>query len=207
MVSHSRIINSFSASLRMRRFQQFADLLSVDQNSKILDVGGTPGFWINSGLEKNVTILNLNLPEVCPPPFTWVEGDACQMSGFTNHSFDIVFSNSVIEHVGDMDRQKQMASEIRRIGKRYWVQTPYKHFPVELHFVFPFFQYLPKQLQRKIASIWPFSFAKFQGRDPLLDVETIWLLDIRQMKALFPESHLVYERFAGLIKSLLIYKI
>ena len=72
--------------------------------------------------------------------FKYVIGDACNLDMLSSKSFDIIYSNSVIEHVG-RERQKEFANEIMRVGKKYWVQTPYKHFPVEPHFVFPFFQY------------------------------------------------------------------
>jgi 2-polyprenyl-3-methyl-5-hydroxy-6-metoxy-1,4-benzoquinol methylase len=58
-------------------------------------------------------------------------------------SFDIVFSNSVIEHVGDAESQQQFAHEIARVGRAYWVQTPNRRFPVEPHLLTPFLHFLP----------------------------------------------------------------
>ena len=180
--------------------------MRVVKTDLILDVGGSPYFWEGSGLEYNVTILNVSLPSPRSQIYHWVQGDACDMPMFDNQSFDIVFSNSVIEHVGDLDRQLQMAEEIRRVGKRYWVQTPYKHFPVEPHFVFPFFQYLPYPMRIFVAQYWPFSFAKRQKRDPRSDVDSIWLLNNIQMKALFNDSIIHEEKLLGMTKSIIAYR-
>lgn len=83
---------------------------------------------------------------------------------FQNNSFDIVFRNSVIEHVTipkdriwrlysgnefrrrSLVHQKEFADEIRRVGKGYWVQSPYKYFPVESHTWLPFIALFPRSI-------------------------------------------------------------
>jgi len=205
-MQHSKYVDNISTSFRVKRFQKFLHTLSVRKTEKILDVGGSIHFWKGSGLEHNVSILNISTPDVVHPPYTWIEGDACNMEMFDDKSFDIVFSNSVIEHVGDFNRQKQMADEIIRVGKKYWVQTPYKHFPIEPHFIFPFYQYLPQKVRIVVAQYWPLSFAKRQGRDATIDAKTIWLLNCEQMQSLFVGAELEKEKFLGITKSLLVFK-
>ena len=102
-------LEKISPPLRKRRFEQFMDRLNIQLDDRILDVGGLPSIWHESGLEQQVTILNKRIPGTANPPFIWVEGDACNMAMFEDQSFDIVYSNSVIEHVGDLARQHQMA--------------------------------------------------------------------------------------------------
>jgi hypothetical protein len=55
----------------------------------------------------------------------------------SDQEYDIAFSNSVIEHVGDWERQAAFASEIRRVGKNLWIQTPAKECPIEPHYLAP----------------------------------------------------------------------
>jgi len=195
-------INNF----RNKRFDLFIKLFNVKYGDKILDVGGYSYTWEGSGLEKNVTLLNLDKPRIVSP-FKYIIGDARDMTMFDDKYFDIIFSNSVIEHVGNYEEQKKMSQEIRRVAKKYWVQTPYKHFPIEIHFLFPYFQYLPLSLKLIIAKTWPFSFSKKLGLDPKTTVENIWLLNIREFKSLFYDAEIEKEKFLGLYKSLIAIKI
>lgn len=133
--------NSVSSGLRTKRFNWFLETIKPNKISKILDVGGTEAIWLGTGLEKQVTLLNIGFKKR-EPQFNYVVGDACNMK-FIDGEFDIIYSNSVIEHVGNFERQTQFAKEVVRVGKSHWIQTPYKHFPIEPHFLFPLFQYLP----------------------------------------------------------------
>ena len=182
----------------------FLRLLRVTADDKILDVGGNEETWFRSGLEACVTILNIALGER-RQQFKYIEGDGCDMHMVQDRSFDVVFSNSVIEHVGH-ERQGAFAKEIRRVGSRYWVQTPYKHFPIEPHFLFPFFQYLPQELKEYVGLRWRYSHLKAHGEDIISELSRLRLLSKTDMRALFPEAELMSERWMGLTKSLIAYK-
>lgn len=52
---------------------------------------------------------------------------------FKDNEFDWVFSNAVIEHVGDDNAQVQFVNEMIRVGKQVFFTTPNKYFPVESH--------------------------------------------------------------------------
>src|SRR3990172_2946102 len=121
--------DSLAAKMRARRFEFFAQLLSsVPKPIRILDVGGTQTFWEMMGYtdehQVTITVLNIKLPEVRYANFIGVEGNALNMAQFGDKEFEVVFSNSVIEHVGNFNDQERMAQEVMRIGKRYFVQTP-----------------------------------------------------------------------------------
>src|SRR5262249_14214647 len=114
---------------------------------EILDVGGTQTVWEAIRLvdqpDVHITILNLQREECPYKNVRSVVGDARDMRHFHDCQFNIAYSNSVIEHVGGIDQMPKRASEVRRVGRRYFVQTPYRYFPIEPHFVFPLFQFLP----------------------------------------------------------------
>jgi hypothetical protein len=208
--------NSDAASLanRMRRarFAFFLLLLQkLDSHATILDVGGTQDFWdrmtgsLPSGCR--VTLLNTAQQRATSPDFVSAVGDARSMPQYPDRSFDVAFSNSVIEHVGDYEQQQRMAREMMRVGKRYFVQTPNKRFPLEPHFLVPWFQYLPSELRARLVNRFDIGWYR---RIPDLDaaraeVDSIQLLTRRRFEALFPGARLYTERFAGLQKSFIAY--
>lgn len=211
MLELNNRIQSISINLRKKRFNLFLKLLDVTQNKTILDVGGSNQMWLGTGLERNVTLLNLTSPKSgdINQGFKCIHGDALNMHMIEKNEFDIVFSNSVIEHVGSFENQKQFAKEIRRVGLSYWVQTPYKFFPIEPHFLFPFFQFLPIHIQQFIALKWKFSHFKQWDttHDEILKrLSEIRLLTVKEFSSLFPSGDLYKEKSLGLTKSLITYK-
>ena len=123
---------------------------------------------------------------------------------------DIVFSNSVGDHVGDWGDQKAFAHQTSCVGKGYWIQTPNKNFPIEPHWYFPLFQFLPLSVHEEIAVFWPFSFPRRYGHrmaEDLKDmVRNIRPLKVEEMRSLFPDGDLWEERLFGFIKSIVVYR-
>lgn len=197
---------------RSRRFDAFERLFEevaagLSRPVKILDVGGTNSFWQQRGWtgRDDVVITTGNLDEE-EKVFDNVEPrvlDATDMKEFDDGSFDIVFSNSVIEHLRTLDAQARMAAEVRRLGGAYWVQTPNFWFPIEPHFLTPGWQWLPVSVRVQLLRR-----RRWGWRGPCPDpvdartlVEEIRLLKKNEMRALFPDAELVEERFGGLLKS------
>jgi hypothetical protein len=203
---------SLATRMRRRRFALFEELFSgLSGAIRILDVGGTPGFWRVMGFERttvSVTLLNQEPLESSPPGFLCVVGDARNMREFKDQEFDVVFSNSVIEHVGAFADQQAMASEVQRVGRRYFVQTPNRHFPIEPHFLMPGFQFLPLSvraawLARHDVGWYP----KAPSYEVALrQVGRIRLLSRAEFQRLFPGGRLYTERFFGLAKSFVIHR-
>lgn len=130
-------------------------------------------------------------------------------------SVDIVFCNSVIEHATvdkkakwnlksgtrfkklALQRQARMAKEIMRVGRKYWVQTPYRHFLFETHTWLPGTQYLPRSLQIKTIRFFNRFWIKKTSPD-------FFLLSKSDAHSLFPQSEIIFEKIFGLPKSLII---
>jgi ubiquinone/menaquinone biosynthesis C-methylase UbiE len=138
-----------------------------------------------------------------------VAGDATNLHMFADRSFDLVFSNSVIEHLFTWENQQKMAAEVQRVSKRFFIQTPNYWFPVEPHWVFPFFQYLPFPL--RVFLTHNFSLGHIQKclskREAIEQVKEIRLLSLQEMKQLFPDASIYAEKFVGMNKSFIAYKI
>src|SRR5271170_4260251 len=126
------LISKLLQRSRARRMRAFAESFEIREQTRVLDVGGTPSLRGFLPVRRLVTILNL--PRAAPgrSGFDLVFASGCALP-FADRSFDIVFSNSVIEHVGDPTEQRRFADEIRRVGRGYFVQTPNRWFPVEPH--------------------------------------------------------------------------
>jgi hypothetical protein len=133
-----------------------------------------------------------------------VEGNACSMPQFHDGQFDVVYSNSVIEHVGGDKEIRSMADEIRRVGKTYYVQTPNRYFPVEPHFVFPMFQFLPISVRATLHQHFPLGWFDKEPDRKIAEksVRSINLLSKSQVERLFPDAVTMEERFFGMSKSI-----
>jgi hypothetical protein len=202
---------SLASRMRRKRFDRFVSLLDrLDGRVSILDVGGTAEFWTMMGF--NTDRIDLTLLNMTPAPdlsegMRSVVGDARDLRGFRDREFDVVFSNSVIEHVGSYADQRHMASEVRRVGRNYWIQTPNKYFPVEPHFLVPGFQFLPVSLRASFLARYNLGWYK-RAKDyatALDEVTAVRLLTSRELRALFPEANLYRERFFGWTKSLVVH--
>lgn len=194
---------------RARRMQRFVAQMGVTAATRVLDVGGTPLNWSLCPVQPRVTLLNLpRAAEPLPPSFRMVFSDGCRLP-FSDQSFDVVFSNSVIEHIPGEEARREFAREIRRVGKTYWVQTPSRSFPVEPHLWMPLVHWLPPCWQAAIVrrgSIWEWLERPSEDRRAYYlehYLRDIRLLGVREMVALFPEARIVRERFLGWTKSLI----
>jgi len=174
---------------------------------RVLDVGGTAMNWEYLSVRPRLTILNEERERPDADEVMWVAGDGCALP-FRDGAFDIVFSNSVIEHVGGPERQRQFAREIARVGKAYWVQTPNRWFPVEPHLLTPFLHWAPSGLRAAIArrfTVWEWITRPTSDRREFYIehfLRDVRLLGPAEIKRLFPGGQLIRERLLGLTKSL-----
>jgi hypothetical protein len=201
---------SLSNRLRRERFQLFEELLAGHGGTvRVLDVGGEENYWEQMGLVDDprisLTILNLDAPPARHGNVRTVAGDATALT-FADGEFDVVFSNSVIEHVGDHTAQRRMADEIRRVGRSYYLQTPNRYFPVEPHFLFPFFAVLPRAVRTWLVRHFDLGWRTRQpdARAARALVDSVRLVTRSEIRMLFPDGELTPERFAGCTKSFIV---
>lgn len=207
--------NRFALRLRKARFRLFEALLSGfgGERVRILDVGGHEDFWLNMGIDlskHHVTVLNLpsELRRAAHPGITTVVGDACDLGQYSRGDFDVVFSNSVIEHVGLWRDQQRMAAEVRRLSETYFVQTPNFWFPFEPHAHVPGFQFLPLGVRTRLLQ--RFSLGHFPRLPDEADARKLAaetrLLERSELSQLFPDAEIEEEPLFGMTKSLMAVK-
>jgi hypothetical protein len=208
-----RISSKVSPLFRRKRIKKFLDVFQPRPETRILDVGGHPKCWWDVPTKAQITTLNIYpLDEYdrsfLTPNQKTVVGDGTELA-YEDKSFDIVFSNSVIEHLGTESRQAKFAAEARRVGKGYWIQSPAKEFFIEPHYFAPFIHWFPKRVQRRLLR--NFSLWGLLGRptEETLDsvLAELRLLRSVEYRCLFPDARIWSERFFGLPKSYVAYKI
>ncbi len=200
-----RLYRPVSAHFRTRRMSLFAEHFRLSPQTRVLDVGGGPFNWrlLPVVQRPQVTFLNIRAPHG-PVSDPWLVADGGHLP-FATGAFDIVYSNSVIEHLGSWDSQQRFADECARVGHSYYVQTPNRRFPIEPHLIAPVIHWLPRGWQRRLMrhfTVWGWLTRPTPAGVEALLAE-IRLLDEPEMRRLFPDATIWKERLAGLTKSLI----
>jgi hypothetical protein len=206
-LADNRSVGSWATTMRRRRFAMFLELLrGVPRPARILDVGGTQLFWDNMAFDDpsvEVVLLNRLSPPVNRTGYRSVAGDARALDDFKDGEFQVVFSNSVIEHLGDLASQRAMAAEVSRVGQRYWVQTPNRYFPIEAHSLVPLYQFLPRSSQASLARRFqPGWYRGIPPEEAQREAGMVRLLTARELKSMFSGATIWHERTLGVTKSL-----
>lgn len=196
---------------RARRAQLFLQTFPELGSMRVLDLGGIAAMWESMPiLPEQVVLMNKgDLPVPAGSVFTALSGDACEPpESILAEKFDLVFSNSVIEHVGGHHRRLRFAETIHALAPRHWIQTPNRYFPIEPHWMLPGFQFLPTRAKADIMRVWPGHYQRLSG-DPterLGCVLSVELLTRSEFTFYFPTSDVLTERLFGLPKSLIAVK-
>ncbi len=184
---------------REERYRLFLTLCDVQPDEPILDVGAGEG----SALERFNTTNPITAVDLQVEGTGWLDSENVTVAvadgtklPYGDRSFPIIFSNSVIEHV-PKELQPAFAEEIRRVGERYFVQTPNKWFPIEPHYQMPLLHFLPERAQRAQNTRFTMGFrAKGEWYETTL-------LSARELQQLFPDAEIHREKRFGLTKSLM----
>ncbi len=194
---YKRLLKYFSHKSRNKKFQLFHSIFQPRLEDRVLDIGASgqlftyytfedfypfPERIIGGGIRR-AEVLSARLLYPLPQ---YAVFDGCALP-FADKSFDLVFSNAVIEHVVGERRQAQFAREVMRVGKSWFVTTPNYWFPLESHYHLPFIQFLSPGFQR--------AYNRLLGTAiPKGEVLELALLSARQLHGLFPTSSIVKMR-------------
>jgi hypothetical protein len=198
--------DSASTRWRTKRWFMLAERFPDLDEMRVLDLGGTVQSWRLSP-QKPAHLTLLNMFAQSTDDATVVVGDACNPpASLLGEHFDLVYANSVIEHVGGHYQRERFAETVHSLGEHHWVQTPNRLFPIEPHFVCPMFQYLPLPVASRVLTHWPLGNAA--GHITSLEhaasrVQSIELLSPFQVRHYFPTSLVLRERLGPLTKSLI----
>lgn len=200
---------SLSARRRELRNEELARRFPAIESMTVVDLGGTCSWWEESSLTpRHVTVVNLDTDESSTEEISFVQADACSSEVLELGRFDLVFSNSLIEHVGGYRRRKALAANILSLAPNHWVQTPYRYFPIEPHWVFPAHQFLPLAIRARMSEKWHWGHVRASTfEEALEDCLSTELLSRTELGHLFPGSSIWHERIVGLTKSLVAIKV
>ncbi len=194
---------SFTYRCRQNRNEEFGRRFPNLADMRVLDLGGTAISWRISGLRpQRITVVNLDHSEDSGEPWMdVVHADACA-GGFGK--YDLVFSNSLMEHLGGHARRQQFAEVVRESASSWWIQTPYRYFPIEPHWIFPCFQFLPFRARLAICQHWRTLHAPAckDTAEAAESVASIELISATELRTYFPGSEIWFERLLGVPKSL-----
>lgn len=203
-------LSDVSRRKRMQFFKEFCG--KIGRELKIADVGGTFYHWKGeTDLLKSVKLTLLNTeeePEELPANVKFVKADARDLVAFRDAGFDIAYSNSVIEHFRTFEEQKTVAGNIMMIAPHYFVQTPNFYFPMEPHFLFPYFQLLPQGVKKKLVMNLDLGWYEKQPDEHSAGelASSIRLLRLNELKQLFPGSKIYKEKLFMMNKSFIAYR-
>jgi hypothetical protein len=191
---------------RLRRWEWFNGTFPDLDLMSVLDLGGTAPSWMRAPVRPaSVHIINLEEPDEDLP--SWIcatKGSACDIPPAAIGHYDLVYSNSVIEHVGGHYQRERFAETVHAMAPAHWVQAPYRYFPVEPHWLCPGFQFLPLAARAFLVRHWPLRPASPNSTQAALrDALSVELPSRSEMRFYFPESEIRVERLCGLPKSLI----
>ena len=209
------VFSKLSSVSRARKLELFSRVMQPAEDMTLLDIGAEVA---HSGEENhqlidtypwkgNITAGNISSKHVSAlrkryPEVESVVADACQLPWPDKH-FDIVYSNAVIEHVGDFERQKQMAAEIMRVGKRWFVTTPNRWYPFEFHMRLPFVTWLPFEGYLWVGSVVFYNHVKGKytaGRRR----DDLRLMTTRELRKCFPGGRVIKQRVTFMPETLIV---
>jgi hypothetical protein len=201
----SKFLSVVQPQMRKNRIKSLTKIVDFESGMRVIDLGGTSEIWEYVDVPLQITIVNLpgvavDAISVHKHKMEFIEGDATTLS-YNDNSFDIVFSNSVIEHVGSHENREKFAREVRRLAPAYCIQTPSIYFPLEAHTGIPLWWALPRRFREWHHRRWERSLPAWNEM-----VRGTTVIRKHELQNYFPDSKIVTERFLGIPKSYTAYR-
>lgn len=205
-----RLLKSLSHKSRRKKFDLLLSVFHPRPEDRVLDIGSSGEVFLRYTFEDiypypdRIIGGGYDLQEVRSarqyyPRSRYAAFDGCALP-FPDKSFDLVFSNAVIEHILGEGRQQLLAQEVMRVGKSWFVTTPNYWYPFESHYHLPFIQFLPQELQRQYNRLLGAHIPKGQ-------VQELALLSARGLRKLFPGGQIAKVRVTFWPETLVAYHI
>lgn len=208
------LFSKLSNISRQRKLELFNRIIVPTETMKVLDVGAEVDPSGGRGVQfidfypwkKNISAINLSPEHISSikqhyPEIEAVVGDACELP-WSDKYFDIVYSNAVIEHLGTLEKQRKMAAEIMRVGKKWFVTTPNRWYPFEFHMRLPFVTWLPGN-----AYLWAGRIISYNHlrRKYMFGIKRkdLRLITSRELQNCFPRSGIIKQRVTFMAETLI----
>lgn len=162
VVARGGVLDRLLTRGRRRIFSAFMEQVGPSPAATILDVGASaqPAAAASNFFEQwyahpqRVQACGLEPPhrdwERLFPGVRYDVGSALALP-YPDRHFDIVFSNAVLEHVGDRAAQARMIGEALRVARHdVFLTTPNPAHPMEFHTVLPLLHWLPARWHRAL---------------------------------------------------------
>ncbi len=154
------LVRRVSFLARHRLCQLFLKVMRPSPADRVLDVGVSDEVAIESNMleqifphRENLTCASLSDGSAILGAYPGVRHASItphRPLPFADQSFDIVYSNAVLEHAGSAEQQRFFLSELCRVAPRRFVAVPNRLFPVEHHTCLPLVHWLPRPAFRHL---------------------------------------------------------
>jgi SAM-dependent methyltransferase len=175
---------------RTAMYDDFMTWAMPTPSDRIIDVGVTPDreladsnfferLYPHPAQITATSIEDVSFLEADHPGLRFVQTDGNALP-FEDGAFDVAFCSAVLEHVGGEAAQRQFLAELARVARRFYVTTPNRWFPVEVHTFLPLLHWLPKRVHRRLLGLLRMPF--------WADEANLNLVGADQLRGLFPEG-------------------